>query len=290
MPARVSSLHRMFPTEGRKNAAVSCILIPVSIMQAATLSVREEIPAVSLFGVRVHAVSMDEAIRHILCFVQERIPRQVVTADSSMVVMAQQDAHLRDIINRADLVTPDSIGILWACRRQGIRMPERVSGVDIVARLAEVSAQTGLRLYFLGAQPGVAEEAARHLQERFSGVQIAGCHDGYFPPEQEEAVVERIRQAAPDVLCVALGIPKQEKWIDRYRQALGVPVSIGVGGTFDVLSGRVRRAPLWMQRMGMEWFWRVAHNPRKISKVMLLPRFAWMVMTNQSGIEVVRDG
>jgi N-acetylglucosaminyldiphosphoundecaprenol N-acetyl-beta-D-mannosaminyltransferase len=259
-------------------------------MQAATLSVREEIPAVSLFGVRVHAVSMDEAIRHILCFVQERIPRQVVTADSSMVVMAQQDAHLSDIINRADLITPDSIGILWACRRQGITLPERVSGVDIVVRLAEISTQTGLRLYLLGAQPGVAEQAAQRLQHRYPGVQIVGTHHGYFSAEADAAVIQHIRKARPDVLCVALGIPKQEKWIDRYRQALGVPVSIGVGGTFDVLSGRVRRAPLWMQRMGMEWFWRVAHNPRKISKVMLLPRFAWMVMTNQSGIEVVRDG
>jgi len=259
-------------------------------METATLPVQEKIPAVSLFGVRVHAVSMDEALQHILCFVREGIPRQVVTADSSMVVMAQHDDHLRDIINRADLVTPDSIGILWACRQRGIRMPERVSGVDIVLRLAQVSAQTGLRLYFLGAQPGVAEEAAQRLQEKYAGAQIAGCHHGYFPPEQEEAVLEHIRETAPDVLCVALGIPKQEKWIDRYRERLRVPVSIGVGGTFDVLTGRVRRAPLWMQRIGMEWLWRVGHNPRKISKVLLLPRFAWMVLTHQSGIEVVHDG
>lgn len=259
-------------------------------MEAATVPVQESIPAVSLFGVRVHAVSMDEAVQHILRFIREGTPRQVVTADSSMVVMAQTDDHLRDIINRADLVTPDSIGILWACRRHGIYMPERVSGVDIVMRLAQVSAQTGLRLYFLGAQPGVAEQAAQRLQQRFPGVQIAGCHHGYFSPEEEGEVVEHIREAAPDVLCVALGIPKQEKWIDRYRHVLRVPVSIGVGGTLDVLSGRVRRAPLWMQRMGMEWLWRVGHNPRKISKVMLLPRFAWMVLSNQDAIEVVCNG
>lgn len=259
-------------------------------METATVPVQEKIPAVSLFGVRVHAVSMDEAIQHILRFVREGTPRQVVTADSSMVVMAQHDDRLRHIINQADLVTPDSIGILWACRRRGIRMPERVSGVDIVLRLAQMSAQTGLRLYFLGAQPGVAEEAAQRLQEKYPGVHIVGCHHGYFSPEQEGAVVEHIRESAPDVLCVAMGIPKQEKWIDCYRDMLRVPVSIGVGGTFDVLSGRVRRAPLWMQRMGMEWLWRVGHNPRKISKVMLLPRFAWMVWTNQSAIEVVRNG
>lgn len=259
-------------------------------METATVPVREKIPAISLFGVRVHAVSMDEALQHILRFVREGVPRQVVTADSSMVVMAQKDDHLRYIINQADLVTPDSIGILWACRRHGIHMPERVSGVDIVMRLAQVSAQTGLRLYFLGAQPGVAEQAAQCLQQRFPGVQIAGCHHGYFSHDEESEIVEHIREATPDVLCVALGIPKQEKWIDRYRHALKVPVSIGVGGTFDVLSGRVRRAPLWMQRMGMEWLWRVGHNPRKISKVMLLPRFAWMVLSNQDAIEVVCNG
>lgn len=258
-------------------------------METAILPVQERIPAVSLFGVRVHAVSMDEAIRYILRFVQESVPRQVVTADSSMVVMAQSDSGLRDIINRAHLVTPDSIGILWACRRRGIAMPERVSGVDIVARLAQVSAQTGLRLYFLGAQPGVADEAARRLRQLFPGVQIVGCHHGYFAPEAEAEVVTQIREARPDVLCVAMGIPKQEKWIDRYRHVLGVPVSIGVGGTFDVLSGRVRRAPLCLQRMGMEWLWRVAHNPRKFSKVLLLPRFAWMILTHQKAIEVVCD-
>ena len=262
----------------------------MSITKTATLSVREQIPAVSLFGVRVHTVCMDEAVAHILRFVQEGTPRQVVTADSSMVVMAQQDAYLRDIINRADLVTPDSIGILWACRRQGITLPERVSGVDIVVRLAEISTQTGLRLYLLGAQPGVAEQAAQRLQHRYPGVQIVGTHHGYFSAEADAAVIQHIRKARPDVLCVALGIPKQEKWIDCHREALGVPVSIGVGGTLDVLSGRVRRAPLWMQRMGMEWLWRVGYNPRKMAKVMLLPRFAWMVLTNKQAIGVVSDG
>ncbi|MCS6831069.1 MAG: WecB/TagA/CpsF family glycosyltransferase [Armatimonadota bacterium] len=254
------------------------------------MPVQETIPAVSLFGVRIHAVNMDEAMQHILRFVREGIPRQVVTADSSMVVMAQKDEYLREVINQADLVTPDSIGILWACRRQGIVVPERVSGVDIVVRLVQASAQTGLRLYFLGAQPGVAEEAAQRLQMRYPGAQVVGCQHGYFSTEAEPDIVRRIREAQPDVLCVAMGIPKQEKWIDRHRHALKVPVSIGVGGTFDVLSGRVRRAPLWVQRIGMEWLWRVGHNPRKISKVMLLPRFAWMVLTNQHAIEVVHNG
>lgn len=250
---------------------------------------RNKIPGVELFGVRVHAVSMDEAVRYILHFARERSLHQVVTADSSMVVMAQSDHHLQDIINRADLVTPDSIGILWACRRYGIAMPERVSGADLVTRLVQASAQNGIKLYFLGAQPGVAEEAAQRLRTRYPGANIVGCHHGYFSPDEEPQVIQSIREAQPDVLCVAMGIPKQEKWIDLHRNTLEVPVSIGVGGTFDVLSGRMRRAPLWMQRIGMEWLWRVGQNPRKISKVILLPQFAWMVLTHQKAIEVLRN-
>lgn len=233
---------------------------------------------------------MDETLQIIQQFVRERTPRQVVTADSSMVVMAQRDEQLREIVNRADLVTPDSIGILWACRRRGIHLPERVSGVDIVIRLAQESARSGLRLYFLGAHPGVAEAAVRRLQACYPGVQVVGCHHGYFDAQSESEVVYAIQQARPDVLCVAMGIPKQEKWIRRHLLALQVPVCIGVGGTLDVLSGRVSRAPLWVQRMGMEWLWRVGQNPRKIAKVMLLPRFAWMAFTNSQGVEVIHDG
>jgi len=231
-----------------------------------------------LLDLCVDCVSMDRTLAILADFIADRRPHRVITLDSSMCVIARMDPELRDIVRNADLITPDSTGILWAARRLARPLPERVSGVEIVERLAEMSAERGWRLFFLGAEPGVAEEAARRMQKRNVGCVIAGTHHGYFTPEEEPAVLARVREARPDVLCVGLGIPRQEKWIARHWQELGVPVMIGVGGTFDVLSGRVPRAPEWMRRSGLEWAYRLFRNPRKIRKVMTLPRFAAMVL------------
>lgn len=216
---------------------------------------------------------MGSALEMIAGFVRRGEPRHIVTADASMFVMAEKDPELRQIVAEADLVTPDSIGILWAGRRRGAPLTTRVSGVDIVERLCERSGECGWKLFFLGAAPGVASRAAEQMRARYPGAQIVGARDGYFQSDTEKSVIEEVRQARPDILCVAMGIPKQEKWIRRHRSALCVPVSIGVGGTFDVLSGSTRRAPAMFQRLYLEWLWRVLANPRKLSKVMLLPRF-----------------
>ncbi len=231
-----------------------------------------------LLDVCVDDVTMEHALAAMARFIAEGGPHHVITLDASMCVAARRDLDLRRIVLQADLVTPDSAGILWAARRAGAPLPERVSGVEIVERLAEVSAVKGISLYLLGSAPGVAEEAAVRMRERCRGCRIVGTRHGYFGPSDEGALIEDIRAAAPDVLCVALGIPKQERWIAAHREALGVPVMIGVGGTLDVLSGRVRRAPLWMQRRGLEWVYRLMSNPRKIRKVLSLPRFMMMVL------------
>jgi N-acetylglucosaminyldiphosphoundecaprenol N-acetyl-beta-D-mannosaminyltransferase len=205
-------------------------------------------------------------------------PHMVVTADASAVVMAQRDSELERIISQADLVTPDSAGVLWAAKRLGLPFPERVSGVDIVSSLCDISARKGYRIFLMGSAPGVTACAAEMLKVRYPGLQIAGTHHGYFTPEESPALVSKIQAAKPDILFVALGIPRQEKWICDNMQDLQVPVSIGVGGTFDVLSGSVKRAPKWMQRHSLEWAYRLWCNPRKISKVMTLPVFVCMVL------------
>jgi N-acetylglucosaminyldiphosphoundecaprenol N-acetyl-beta-D-mannosaminyltransferase len=220
---------------------------------------------------------MTEALDRIEAFVRQGGPHHVVTADASMLVMAQEDMALRRIVESADLVTPDSVGVLWASRRCGGALPERVSGVEIVERLCARSGASGFSLYFLGAAPGVAEQAAARMRSHYPGARIVGTRDGYFVPEESGTVVEDIRRSGADIVCVAFGIPKQEKWIAANREALGVSVLIGVGGTLDVLSGNTRRAPVWMRRLHLEWLWRVIRNPRKIGKVMLLPRFVLMV-------------
>jgi N-acetylglucosaminyldiphosphoundecaprenol N-acetyl-beta-D-mannosaminyltransferase len=233
---------------------------------------------VRLLGMRVDRVTMDEALALIERFIAEGTPHHIVTADASMVVTYTQDAEFARIVDRAELVTPDGAGILWATRRLGTPVRAKVSGVDLSARCCALSAQKGWRIFFFGAASGVAEAAAAQTRERFPGANIVGVRDGFFGPDEEPHVVEQIRAAKPDILLVALGIPKQEKFIHRNRESLGVPVSIGVGGTLDVFSGTVKRAPIWMQNVGLEWLYRLAANPKKISKVALLPRFALMTL------------
>lgn len=234
--------------------------------------------SVTILGLRVDRVSVGETLAAIDRFIQEKTPHTIVTADASMAVIARQDPELHAIVEGADLVTPDGAGILLASRLLGVPVSYKVSGVDLVAHLCALSPGKGYRIFFLGAAPGVAAEAAEKAQVRWPGTHIVGVRDGYFTPEQEPTVLAQIKAAAPDIVMVAFGIPKQEKWIARHKAALGVPVFMGIGGSFDVLSGRVKRAPVFMQRFGFEWLYRLIQNPKKISKVMTLPQFALLVL------------
>lgn len=231
-----------------------------------------------LLGVKIDNLDTAASLEAIEGFIRSRTPHIVVTCDASCVVLAQKDPELKEIVNTADLVTPDSIGILWAARLNGEPLKERVSGCDMAVHLCERASVEGHRVFLLGAAPGVADAAAEKLKERFPGLNIAGTQHGYFKPEETDSVVDEIGNARPDLLFVAFGIPMQEKWIRRHMDRLRVPVSMGVGGTFDVISGNVKRAPKWMQRYGLEWVYRLASNPKKIGKVMTLPRFVLMVL------------
>lgn len=231
-----------------------------------------------ILGCRVHCVDMEQAIRRAETFLAERRPCHIVTADASAIVIAQRDPEFRAIINTADLVVPDSNGVVWACRRLGYPVRQRVPGVDLMDRLCEVGARCGFSAFLFGAQPGVADEAAARLQSAHPGLRIAGTMHGYIAPDDEPELMRRIESAKPDMLFVALGIPRQEKWIRRHQADLGVPLAVGVGGSFDCLSGRVKRAPAWIQRHGLEWAYRLARNPRKAPKVATLPQFVLMVM------------
>ena len=232
----------------------------------------------SILGIKISAVDTATTLATIEEFIRSGRPHMVVTADSSAVVLARKDRELREIINSADLVTPDSVGILWAARRFGTPLPERVSGVDVVESLCDRAARSGYRVFLLGAAPGVAEAAAEKLQQKYPGLTVAGTHHGFFRPEDSASVVRKIRESKPDILFVGMGIPLQEKWLYRHLDELRVPVSMGVGGTFDVVSGKVKRAPKWLQRHGLEWIFRLANNPRKIRKCLTLPVFVLMVL------------
>lgn len=235
--------------------------------------------SISLLGVRVDKVTMKEALLTVDEYIKSGAPHLIVTADASGVVVAQQDNELRQIINGADMVTPDSTGIMSASKLYGNPLPQKVSGIDLAVEIASRAARDGYSLFLLGAAPGVAEAAGESLQKRFPGLKIAGTRDGFF--QDDEEVVQQVASSGAKVLLVAMGIPKQEKWITKHKDKLGVCVAMGVGGTFDVLSGKVNRAPMWMRKHGLEWVHRLVSNPKKITKVATLPRFVWMILIDK---------
>jgi len=203
-------------------------------------------------------------------FIQERRFHQVATANTDFLINAVGDPELKRILRNADLVVPDGMPVVWAARLMRSALPERVTGADLVPALAALAARKGYRLYMLGGRPEIAQRAKARLEADYPGLQIVGCVSPPVAPLLEmdhEAILADIRRAQPDILLVAFGNPKQEKWIDLNRDGLrGVPVCIGVGGTFDFLAGEVPRAPLWMQRSGLEWMHRLAHEPRRLWK------------------------
>jgi len=221
---------------------------------------------------------MKETLAKIAEYIASGTPHLIITADASGIVQAQSDQYFQELFRTADLITPDSAGVLWAAKRFGTPLTERVSGVDIVQEVCRASADKGYRIYFLGAAPGVAELAAEKLRLKFPGCNIVGARHGYFPEESDTVVAQEVAESKPDVLFVAMGIPRQEKFIQSTSSIINAKVSMGVGGSFDVFSGKVKRAPILFQKMRMEWFWRLMLNPKKIGKVMLLPRFVGLVL------------
>ncbi len=233
---------------------------------------------VRILGVPVDCVSMDEALSIMEGFVKEGSPHLVITADSSGIVQAQTDPELADLYEKGHLVTADSSGVVWAINRRRKCLQERVSGVEIVDRVCALSADRGYSIYFLGAAPGVAEQAAEQLRLKHPGCNIVGARHGFFPSDSDPVVAEEVSKFKPDFLFVALGIPRQERFIASTMDVIQAKVAIGVGGSFDVHSGKTKRAPKLFQRLRLEWLWRLLLNPTKIAKVKLLPRFMLMVL------------
>lgn len=231
--------------------------------------------SVFILGVRVHAVTMAETLAWIEAAVAARAPRQICTGNPEFLMAARRDREFREVLNGADLVVPDGVGLLMAARWLGARLPERVAGSDLIYRIAERAAQHGWGLYFLGAAEGVAARAAERLQSMYPGLKVAGIFAGSPKIEDEDALVARLRTACPDILLVAYGAPQQDKWIARNRERLGVPVSLGVGGSFDFVAEEARRAPVWIQRLGLEWLHRMGRQPwrarRILTAVVLFP-------------------
>jgi N-acetylglucosaminyldiphosphoundecaprenol N-acetyl-beta-D-mannosaminyltransferase len=258
--------------------------------QVSLTSQRDAPEAVYVLGVRVDRLSRLEAVQRIMEIVarwrasENQLPcQQLITVNPEFVMAAQRNAEFRQAINAATLVTADGVGVVWAARHLKAPTYGRVTGVDTLVDLAKRCAEVGYRMYLLGAAPGVAEEAAIRLQSLAPGLQIAGTYAGSPALAEEEGIIDRVRAAQADVLCVAYGAPAQDLWIYRNLARLPVALAVGVGGAYDFLSGRQRRAPLLMQRMGMEWLYRLYREPWRWRRMLALPRFALLVLLKGRG-------
>ena len=232
---------------------------------------------VNILGVDVDAVTMAEAVDVVRRAMDTRAGVMVATANAEMLMRATHDEELRRILNASALVVPDGAGTVWAARHLGHAMPERVAGYDLAQELLRCAPAEGRRVYFFGSAPGVAEKAKAKAEQLYPGIEIVGVRNGFFSPADNAAIIAEIREARPDLLLVALGVPKQEKWIAAHLAELDVPVAIGVGGTLDVMAGVMKRAPYWMQRAKLEWLFRGLMQPKRAGRLLALPKFVLKV-------------
>lgn len=231
---------------------------------------------IELMNVPIDGVTRTEAGRRVLAMLDEPRMHVVTTPNPEMLVLASKDARFRDALRQADLAVPDGIGLLYVARMKGIRLPERVSGADLADDIAAIAAKRGAGLFLLGGDPGSAEKAAEALRVRHPGIRIVGAmrggkvgKDAEGNPTTDPSVLEAVRAAAPEVLFVAFGHGKQERWITSVASSLpSVRVAMGVGGTLDFIAGQVRRAPILLRKAGLEWLWRLIIQPWRIGRIL----------------------
>ncbi len=221
------------------------------------------LPVIDFVGARLNPLSMAETVRWIDGRLATRTFTQHSVVNVAKLVNMQRDAQLRGSVGACDIVNIDGMGVVWGARLLGHAVGERVAGIDLFHALIELAAARGYPVYLLGATDEVVWATRDRLVERHPALRIAGCHNGYFW-DDEEAMVREIAAAGARLLFVAITSPKKENFIDRWQGRLGVDFVMGVGGTFDVVAGKVKRAPRWMQRSGLEWLYRVIQEPRRM--------------------------
>jgi N-acetylglucosaminyldiphosphoundecaprenol N-acetyl-beta-D-mannosaminyltransferase len=232
----------------------------------------------SILGCAVDNLSMSETLDRVADQIATGKPHQHVAINVDKIVKASRDPELARIIGACDLINVDGMPLVWASRLLGEPLKERVAGVDLFFALLERAALRGWRVYFLGAKADVVAEVVSRAVQRHPALQVAGHRDGYWTAEQETAVVDQIRDSRADLLFVAISSPFKEAFLARHQQAMGIPFAMGVGGTFDVAAGVVKRAPVWMQRSGLEWFFRFLQEPRRMFKRYFVDDMAFFVL------------
>lgn len=231
----------------------------------------------SILGVHFHAVSLQEAVTIAMEKIRSGQKGYVVTPNPEIVDICQKDAEMMSIVNRATLVLPDGIGIIYAAKILGEKLKGKVAGIEFAEHLVCAMAKNKMRLFLLGAKPGIAQKAGEKLCEKYPGLVLAGCHDGYF--KNDEEVIDAINDCGgADVVFVCLGAPKQEKFIASHIDEIEGTLFCGLGGSLDVFSGETKRAPDIFIKLGLEWFHRLLKQPSRIGRMMKLPKFLFAVI------------
>lgn len=227
---------------------------------------------------------MQATVEWLLQSIQRRDTVQLVTVNPIMMMTALQDPDYMALLKRAELIVPDGTGVVWAAAHVKHPVAERVPGIDLVHRLMQLGEDYGWRFFLLGSDSDTIHEAARAVKERYPKLHIAGARDGYFTSEQDEEILAQIQHAQPHVLLVGRSAALQEPWMDRYKSRLDVPLMMGVGGSFDVMAGKLKRAPKLFQRLRLEWFYRLLQEPKRFGRMLSLPRFVWIVLRNKKRV------
>ena len=234
---------------------------------------------VNILGVPVDMVDKEQASAVFAEIFQQPGCSMIVTPNSEIVQNASKDEELRSLIASADLIIPDGIGLVYASKVMGFPLSERVTGIDFLESIIARLAQTGESIFFFGSKPGVADEAADRMKKKYPGLRVAGTQNGYFQPEEEALIVKQINESGADFLCVALGAPKQERFIAQHRDEFtSVRGAIGVGGSLDVWAGNLKRAPEFYRNHGLEWLYRFIQQPTRFKRMLTLPVFMLRVI------------
>lgn len=241
---------------------------------------------INILGVKVANMTLTETLEWVRMMVEQGKPRHVVTANAEIIYKAYKEPDFREMLDKADLVTADGSGVVLGSKLLGCPISERVTGIDLVQGIFQLAEEKGWVLYFLGAGPDVVKKAVLNILGKYPRLRIVGYRDGYFSQEETEEVVSNILKAKPEILLVALGVPKQEEFIQKHMRNLNTPISIGVGGSFDVLAGVKFRAPVWMQEKGLEWLYRLYKEPWRYRRMLALPKFVLSVL-KQSVLEKI---
>ncbi|HOJ11898.1 MAG TPA: WecB/TagA/CpsF family glycosyltransferase [Clostridiales bacterium] len=236
---------------------------------------------INILGIPVDNITMSEALKIVNAFLNEDYVHTIFTPNSEIMMAAQRDKELKNILINSNMLIADGAGVVLASKILGRKLPERVAGYDLVENIFSILGEKGLKFYLLGAKPGVAEAAAINIISKHKGVEISGYHHGYFSKEENDRIIAEINSSGADILLVALGAPRQEKWIQENKDKLKVKICIGVGGSLDGFAGKVPRAPDFFRKHNLEWLYRLYKEPRRFWRMLDIPRFLFLVLKSR---------